>query len=187
MAVNTVRGSLSLVRHACFSRVSQIIQQRHANHGESRKSRSLAESAPMVGAGYRGIQLLQHGVEPGASAARQCFARAILASHNLRLIQCNGAPDCDTSDLELRLTTSAALGGRCKPRGRGARVENLGRLEERQALACERSRRDRSVFGCHGRRLLCGDHCCGSRRIILIRLLRLGDVVSEEPEMIRQH
>jgi len=92
------------------------------------------------------------------------------------------------NDPELWLTTNAALGGAApNQEGRGARVENLGRLEERQALACERSRRDRRVFGCHGRRLLCGDHRCGSRRVILIRPLRLGDVLSEEPEMIRQH
>src|SRR5882724_12604862 len=49
VAVNTVSGSLSLVRHARFSRVSQIIRQRNANHGESRKSQSLAESVSMVG------------------------------------------------------------------------------------------------------------------------------------------
>jgi len=49
IAVNTVSGSLSLVRHARFSRVSEIIRQRNANHGESRKSQSLAESVSMVG------------------------------------------------------------------------------------------------------------------------------------------
>ncbi len=50
IAVNTVSGSLSLVRHARFSRVSEITRQRNANHGESRKSQSPAESVSMVGA-----------------------------------------------------------------------------------------------------------------------------------------
>jgi hypothetical protein len=63
---------------------------------------------------------MEHGVEPDASAARQCFMRAIFTPYNLHLIQCNCARDYGTSEPELRLTTSAVLGGAAPNReGRG--------------------------------------------------------------------